>query len=833
MKPKSELSILDWLKEKIRNLPGLLRQKGRSPSAKPVLQPPTQEPSETLPPFTTNIPAQAEHPGNEGEQPESPGQESIQHINIEQAFPGGAQPEDRYAARVNISADIPPGTTLTITLRADRDGHVSVEKSPQQVTTRPETTQPRRPISLPKIQFPNLSGLSARLNAFLEKAPLLRNGLLFGAVAFIAALMADDELRMAREFSEAAVLPLLLAGILFTWATWAVHCNGAKLLDDRPNDDKSFAGFSSQQRQNISLGLFMAAIALTLWVSRDSVSGESPVNAAWMLTRWFFAILMACVAAWLIQENTHDTAASPHNKWLIIGVAGIVILAFGLRIWQIGSIPYTLGGDEGEQGVEILRVLSGNLTNPFITGWYSVPTLSFFFNAPSVALFGNTSFGLRLVWVLVGTASVLVTFLLVRELKGTRMALFTAALVATYHYHIHYSRLGSNQISDTLLVGLTLLFLMRGYSRGKWLDWALAGVVAGIGQYFYAGGRLALILALLLVIYLWIQDRFKITRGQLIGLGIFIIAALVAGGPMFAYAINHPNDYNARANQIGILQSGWLANEVLQTGKSQAEILLDQFWRAALAFNAYPDRTGWYGLDAPLLDRLSGTLFILGIFSATLWSLRDKRLAPMAAWWWSAILTGGMLTDTTPSSQRLITTSIPAMFFVAWAIEHFVSALGKRLPQVIATAVGAAVVLLLGIISVNLYFNEYTPQRLFAGEHALIGTMLSEHVLQDLEPDTQIYFFGAPRMYGNIGTMRYLLADIPKIDVLEPLENRFEPDPAPDRNTLLFVFLPERTNELAWVQEAYPEGQTAEAASPSRPDKVLYTTYTVIKGTSP
>lgn len=824
-----DISVLDWLKGKARDLGGILRQQDRISSSGPT-QPPTPAPEALASPASSvDFSARDIH---ENTPPEGSGQNDIDYIHTEKLPLGNLQAEDGYAARVNISADIPLGATLTITLRADRQGHVSIEKSPgQSPAAHPGAIAQKKLISLPKVKLPDLSGLATGFNTFLEKAPLLRNGLLFGVIAFILVLFADDELRLAREFSEAAVLPLLLGGALFTWATWVIHRNGPGLLDNTPGTEV-VAGFANQQRQNIAMGLILAAIALTLWVSRDSVSGNSSLNTAWMLIRWLFGVLMVCFAAWLIQENARN-ATSPRNKWLAIGVAAIVLLAFGLRIWQLDSIPYTLGGDEGEQGVEILRVLSGKLTNPFITGWYSVPTFSFFFNAPTVALFGNTNFGLRLTWVLVGTASVLVTYLLVKELKGTRLALFTAALVATYHYHIHYSRLGSNQISDTLLVGLTLFFLMRAYSRGKWLDWALAGTVAGIGQYFYAGGRLALILGLLLVAYLWVRDGFKIKRGKLVGVGIFIIAALVAGGPMFAYATNRPDDYNARANQIGILQSGWLVNETLRTGKPQAEILLDQFWRAALSFNAYPDRTGWYGLDAPLLDRLSGTLFILGIFSATLWSLHDRRLVPMAAWWWSAILTGGMLTDTTPSSQRLITTSIPAMFFVAWAIEHFVSAPGRRLPQIAAAMAGAAVVLLLSIISINIYFNEYTPQRLFAGEHAMIGTMVSEHVIEDLGPDTQIYFFGAPRMYGNIGTMRYLLADIPKIDVDEPLESRFDPDPLPEKRNLLFIFLPERLGELAWVQEAFPGGQIAETTSPTKPDKVLYITYTLQQDASP
>ena len=72
-----------------------------------------------------------------------------------------------------------------------------------------------------------------------------------------------------------------------------------------------------------------------------------------------------------------------------------------------------------------------------------MPTLSFYFNAPSIALFGNTIFALRFPWTLVGAATILVTFLLVSRLKGPGLGLLTAALLTTYHFHIHFSRLGS------------------------------------------------------------------------------------------------------------------------------------------------------------------------------------------------------------------------------------------------------------------------------------------------------------------------------------------------------------------------------------------------------
>jgi hypothetical protein len=816
MQPQSEISVLDWLREILRNPRAFLqkRQASRDP-AQATVTIPAGEPASDSPvkglDFAPSI---------------SPQTARIESIET-------TTPEGKFA-RVAVNAKIPHGTTLTIIIRTDREGQVTIEK--QASSTQPQAGLGRK-ISLRKHLdglgkgLEKVGGFLGRLMAPLARLPILRNGLIFILLALFAAFLADSQLREAKSFTETALLPLAWAGVLFTWGTWAIHHRDASLLNDAPA--KGIFGFLAEKRErNIALGLIGTALVLTFWVTQDSVGGGN-VNAGWLLNRWVLAILLVCVAAWLVQEKTNPEQKKINDKWLLPGVAAIILIAFGLRIWQLGDIPFTLGGDEGEQGVEILRVLRGELTNPFITGWYGVPTLSFFFNAPSVALFSNTMFGIRVMWVLVGTASVLTTYLLVKELKGTRLALISAALLATYHYHLHYSRLGSNQISDTLLVSLSLLFLMRGYLRGKWLDWALAGVVVGIGQYFYAGGRLAIVLALFLLAYLWVRDGFKITRINRIGAGIFLIALLVAGGPMFGYAVNFPDQYNTRTNQIGILQNNWLINEAILLEKSQGEVLLDQFWRGALAFNAYPDRTAWYGLEGPLLDQLAGILFILGILSATLWSIRDRRLAPMVAWWWAAVLTGGMLTDTTPSSQRLITASIPAMFFVAWAIEHFVVAFRQQVSKPVGLAVGIVATLVLGIASVNLYFNDYSPRKIFGGEHAMIGTMISKHVIDDLGEDTQIYFFGSPRMYITIGSVRYLIPDINKTDLYYPLESPFAPEERPENSTLLFAFLPERLDELEWVRQTYPEGQVQHITSPVNPDRVLYTMYTVRQEVAP
>jgi asparagine N-glycosylation enzyme membrane subunit Stt3 len=94
---------------------------------------------------------------------------------------------------------------------------------------------------------------------------------------------------------------------------------------------------------------------------------------------------------------------------------------------------------------------------------------------------GAIAGGLRLAWVVVGTLSVVTTYLLARRLSGPVTGWTAAFLVAVYHYHIHYSRLGSNQIADTLFTSTSLWLLIRGVQTGSRGSFALAGCCAGLG----------------------------------------------------------------------------------------------------------------------------------------------------------------------------------------------------------------------------------------------------------------------------------------------------------------------------------------------------------------
>ncbi|MCB0006809.1 MAG: glycosyltransferase family 39 protein [Anaerolineales bacterium] len=540
---------------------------------------------------------------------------------------------------------------------------------------------------------------------------------------------------------------------------------------------------------------------------------------SWLLAIGLFAAAvlnwrsLAPRAVWVRWQGAWRGLNRP--VWLTL--AAIVLVAALLRLWQLGNIPYILAGDEGAQGLEAVKVIDGEIRNPFSTGWLGVPTMSFFYNSWTIRLLGRTILALRLPWAVVGVATVLAAFLLGRQLKGTRYGLLMACFLAVYHYHIHFSRLGSNQVADPLFASLALFFLQRAIDKRALRDWFLTGAISGLAFYFYAGARLTPVLVLAVLAYHLLFGRSRFWRTHYRGMVLTVATFLLVGAPMFQYANRYPDEFNARVNQVGIIQSGWLEREVEITGQSVPAILFDQFRRSALAFNYYPDRTVWYGLREPLLGPWFGTLFLLGLGFVSLRTFigrpRDERLAPITAWWWGGVILGGMLTESPPSSQRLITLAVPTCFVLAAIVWELVDLAVAAWPRLTGRWLATGVGLLFAMSSIWLYFGEFTPQRLYGGPQAKVAMELVP-ALQAYDEAQTIYFAGAPRMYWGFATLPYLLPGRTGHDIHDPLLSPPPRDPVQLSHGLIYVFLPERLPELELVIQAYPEGSRRSVSAP-------------------
>ncbi|HET92370.1 MAG TPA: hypothetical protein ENN99_16770 [Chloroflexi bacterium] len=548
---------------------------------------------------------------------------------------------------------------------------------------------------------------------------------------------------------------------------------------------------------------------------------------------WMWLVGGACFWGAFVPAFSIPAAGARLSGWLrahwleVVGIAALLAATLLVRAVGLEHIPANLGGDEGTQGVAALELMGPPLGNPFSTGWFGVPTMSFLAYGVSIRVWGASVAGLRALSALVGTAAVLTTFLLARELWGRGVAWGAAVLLAFSHYHLHFSRLGSNQIADSLFVTASLWLLVRGLRTRRLLDFALAGAVIGLGWYGYFGARL---IGILVGCYLaWravVEYRFLARYGGAVL--VLAAAALLVTVPLLFYYADYSQELASRFQQVSIFASGWLAREQLITGHSAVRLLLEQFWKSISAFNYTLDPTFWYHAHIPLLDVVSGAFFLVGLLWATV-RARWPGNGLLLLWFWLALILGWVLTENPPSSQRLLIIAPAAALLASLGLSWLVT-LGRRLldvggrePRAFWTGIAAMLLGVAAVLNLHYYFVIYTPMRVYGNPTAEVGTKLGRYLSQQ-ENDYPVYFYGAPYMYWDFGTLRYMARGVEGVDVPPVGE---EDAPAPDVSRgAQFVILAERLDELEIVRRRYPGG--SELVEYSDPDgRVLYVLYRV------
>jgi hypothetical protein len=107
--------------------------------------------------------------------------------------------------------------------------------------------------------------------------------------------------------------------------------------------------------------------------------------------------------------------------------------------------------------------------------------------------------------------------------------------------------------------------------------------------------------------------------------------------------------------------------------------------------------------------------------------------------------------------------------------------------------------------------------------NTVVATKVAAYLQDQENPQQDVYFFGFPRMgYSSHSTIPYLVPDMIGHDVVEPLTGSPE---WPISGPAIFVFLPERLQELQHVISTYPDGAYREFFHVD--GQLLYATYEV------
>ncbi len=385
----------------------------------------------------------------------------------------------------------------------------------------------------------------------------------------------------------------------------------------------------------------------------------------------------------------------------------IILIGMGLRTWQLqDTVHFYL--DEGNFVGGVLDLQKQNhikMLGPFnhIAGFtWIYPYLQ----AGAVQIVGPNLLGIRLVSVFLGTLTIPALYLLARTLFTPRTALIAAALLAVFPPHVHFSRLGLNNIADPFFGVLALAFLARGFKHNRRADYVLAGVMLGLTQYFYEGGRLvypALVL-------LWGPVALLAWGGRWRGWALSLLVFALVGGPVYYTLAVWDIPLAVRLDRQRLQADYWIGLLLAPPSSGNLQEYLQKSLLPPLQhFITLPDKGQFYygGSTALVLPFMLPFLFGGLIVAARRYSV---GLGLLLLWLFLTAFGNSLLVDNVWTARFVV--SFPALVLLLAVGLAAIQTLLERLPsdKRIRQWVMPLIVVVLGAVHVVYYFGPHLAQ---------------------------------------------------------------------------------------------------------------------------
>jgi len=395
----------------------------------------------------------------------------------------------------------------------------------------------------------------------------------------------------------------------------------------------------------------------------------------------------------------------PRSQELTI-LAFILMVAAFFRLYDLdGAIP-VLFYDEGGQGLDALDILAGH-PSLFFSRSFGKEPLFIYLVTPFVALLGRAILAVRLPAALLGTLTVLTTYLLVKELfrsdgerRSQRMALLTTLFLAISYWHITLSRIGFRANTMPPLEALSFLFLWRGLRTKRPWCYALSGLFLGLTLYTYVAARFVPFFFLLLFLLLVRRGGLYTTSWR--PWALLFLTALLVFAPLGFYFLIHPADFFQRASLV------WIHINV--SGRERLLLVLKSVFYNFGLFGFVGDNNWLYNIKGrPLLSPPLALLFWLGVLlSIKRW--RQPRYLFLLLWLPVMVLPSIIALDPIPHSTRSCGT-IPLTYIFPSLVIVEVLDLRRRWPGIWRSAVRILQPAFALLVIALLFYTSYSAYR--------------------------------------------------------------------------------------------------------------------------
>ena len=234
-----------------------------------------------------------------------------------------------------------------------------------------------------------------------------------------------------------------------------------------------------------------------------------------------------------------------------------------MRVWQVGSIPVSLFGDEIDVGLQAYSILTtgndylGNRLPVLFHSFseYRLP-MQLYLSVPFIKLFGLDEVGVRTTSVLMGFLSLIFFYLLIRKISNNKMAAIATLFLLFSPWHFNFSR----QANDA---GILLPFILAGtwsyllgLKNNKYL--VLSAVLFALSIYSYAISSVFTPLFVFSLLLIYRKELLKYKPKYLFMAGAF---GLIVLSPYINQVI--AGTASSRFSYISVLNKDDLISEVI------------------------------------------------------------------------------------------------------------------------------------------------------------------------------------------------------------------------------------------------------------------------------
>jgi 4-amino-4-deoxy-L-arabinose transferase-like glycosyltransferase len=245
------------------------------------------------------------------------------------------------------------------------------------------------------------------------------------------------------------------------------------------------------------------------------------------------------------------------TKKIVFLLILIIILASGLRLWNLGKVPISPDWDEVALGYNAYSIMQTGRDEygkfmPIILRSFDdyKPALYAYLAMPSISILGLNVMAVRLPSAIFGILTVFATFFLAKELfKKNSIALLTSFLLAISPWHIQFSRVAFEANVGVALNVFGILFFIKAF-RKPWFLF-LSSVMFGLSLHVYQSEKVFVPFLIAVLVFSFRKEFFLIRKKYLYtSIVIFAIICL----PLINYLLVN-KDALSRAKTVSIFSN--------------------------------------------------------------------------------------------------------------------------------------------------------------------------------------------------------------------------------------------------------------------------------------